>query len=204
MSLFNKPLITFLVMLNLLLIILTKNVSAQTDSTDTPCPATLLVAILEDDYEMVNLLLEQGVDPNTSLENCHFEITGGQFKLQVSNANGEEDYIDAFEIFWVDRFTLLNKLNYWLNPWVDLRREIRYLSTDLSLLHIAALYSTDLSLLHIAALYHLHIHDAFNTQPLFVYRFLVEHGANQDTTDIFGRTPRSIMASKKRYTHLRP
>ena len=55
----------------LLVFIITTNVSAKVELDQTPCPSTLLDAILRGDFAVVAFLLERGADPNASLGNCY-------------------------------------------------------------------------------------------------------------------------------------
>ncbi len=55
---------------NFLVVLKTTNVFAQVEANQSPCPSTLLWAVLEKDVAMVEVLLEYSADPNASLENC--------------------------------------------------------------------------------------------------------------------------------------
>ena len=78
MNLFYKWLIVLLcaVVLNFLIMLNTVYVFAQWEdrfaiqSPPSPCPTTLLWAVLEGDTEVAEFLLEYGADPNASLETC--------------------------------------------------------------------------------------------------------------------------------------
>ena len=56
--------------LNFFVVLKATNASTQVETDQLLCPSTLLWAVLEKDVESVEMLLEYGVDPNTSLENC--------------------------------------------------------------------------------------------------------------------------------------
>ena len=163
-----------LALFNLFAVIATTNVSAQIDSEDTPCPATLFIAILENDYEVARLLLKYNADPNASLENCHFNITDNQLKILIGDR-----YSKVFEVSW------------FYTPWLNRLKE---LLEDLP---------ENSSLLHVAALHYLHIQTAMDSNTL-MYNLLTEYGANDNAMDAIGRTPKNIADSKNRYTHLRP
>ncbi len=69
MNLYHRSITFFNILL--VLILTTTNVSAQMNSDQTPCPSTLLDAVLRGDYYVAELLLlNYGADPDASLENC--------------------------------------------------------------------------------------------------------------------------------------
>ena len=182
MSLFNKLQVIFLlIVFDLFAVMTTTSASTQIELTYTSCPTTLLVAILEDDYDTVEFLLEYGVDPNASVKNCQFETVDRQFRVLVTGEN-QGYYVDAFKVSWFYK-------NWLVNLWPRLERALEALPEDSLLLHIAALY-------------HLHIHDSFDGTSA-VYKLLVNYGADENAMDATERTPMSIMASKNRVS-IRP
>ena len=162
MNLFNKLQVVFLLMVFNLFAVMTKtSASTQMELTYTSCPTTLLIAILEDDYETVELLLKYGADPNASVRNCQFEVEGRQFRIMVTGEN-QGYYVDAFRISWLYR-------NWLVDRWSRLERALEDLPEDSLLLHIAALYQ-------------LYIHDSFGSVPT-MYRLLVDYGADENAMD---------------------
>ena len=80
MNLFYKCLSVFLcaMVLNFLTVMKATSVFAQEEQEElnqSPCPTPLLLAILKSDVSLVESLLEQGADPEASLENCQILIT---------------------------------------------------------------------------------------------------------------------------------
>ena len=72
MSLSHKWVVVLLctIAFNFLIVLKTAHVSAQVETDQSPCPSTLLWAVLKGDTGMARFLLERGADPNASLENC--------------------------------------------------------------------------------------------------------------------------------------
>ncbi len=124
MELSYKWLIAFLCVttFHLIIVLKTTHVSAQVEAgQESPCPSTLLQAVLKHDVDVVRLLLEYGVDPNASLENCQVVITNGVIVLLKE----DQRFIDAWRPRRSRRTVLLRKLK-------------SSIPDNSSLLHIAA------------------------------------------------------------------
>lgn len=107
MNLSNKWLCVLLciIVLNLFVVLKIKDVSAQVELDQAPCPSTLLHAVLQKDIDLIEWLLKQGVDPNASLENCQIAVTDDAVIVLL---NENQQLIDAWRISSRDALLLDN------------------------------------------------------------------------------------------------
>ena len=69
---------------------------AKTAFASTPCPATIVWAILTNNSKIVEFLLEIGENPNATLEGCQIEVNNGIAIITVTKFNKRTSKI----IFW--------------------------------------------------------------------------------------------------------
>ena len=103
--------------LSFLVVLKTTNVLAQVEADQSPCPSTLLWAVLNEEYDMARVLLEYGADPNASLENCQVMVTDDSVLVLTQ---GDQKFLDA----WNVRSRVAKRMNN--------------IADNSSLLHIAA------------------------------------------------------------------
>ena len=178
MELSYKWLIVLLctVALNFLTVVKTKSVFAQEEQEElnqTPCPSTLLWAVLKGDYDMGRFLLERGADPNASLENCQIVITNDAVVL--FNEEDEKQLFDAWSI------SVENSTFSFERPVPQVSR-LRGMPGNSSLLHIAARICRPPG-------------GQYTPASLFLYRLLVRHGGDETALDARAQTPIDVVRS---------
>ena len=154
--------------LNFLTVVKATSVLAQEEQealNQSPCPITLLWAVLKGDTGVARVLLEYSADPNASLENCQIVITDDEVVVLLKE---DREFVDA---------------------WRVTSREVSvlsHISDRSSLLHIAARLrgkNRRGGSLTGGITY---------TPQVIMYNLLVQHGADTNAMDAKGWTPRRI------------